>query len=47
MSQHEHLAFAPPADPGFGRALLLALLVHFLLLLVRIYLPGIIHIMPY
>ena len=33
MSQHEHLAFAPPADPGFGRALLLALLVHFLLLL--------------
>ena len=35
MSQHEHLAFAPPADPGFGRALLLALLVHFLLLLVE------------
>ena len=33
MSQHEHLAFAPPADPGFGRALLMALLVHFLLLL--------------
>ena len=33
MSQHEHLAFAPPADPGFGRALSLALLVHFLLLL--------------
>ena len=33
MSQHEQLAFAPPADPGFGRALLMALLVHFLLLL--------------
>ena len=33
MSQHEHLAFAPPVDPGLGRAWALALLVHLLLIL--------------
>ena len=33
MSQHEHLAFAPPVDPGLGRAWAMALLVHFLLIL--------------
>lgn len=33
MSQHEHLAFAPPVDPGLGRAWAMAVLVHFLLIL--------------
>jgi len=33
MSQHEHLAFAPPVDPGMGRAWGMALLVHVLLIL--------------
>ena len=33
MSQHEHLAFAPPVDPGLGRAWVMALLVHLLLIL--------------